>query len=165
MNAKSFDSGSFKISTELLHSPADVRRAVAGWSGDGWVCYASDIVWRRSGRVEALNGVPPGLPLSGEWLDGPGADGLTSVHLRQTADGWSLTRIEELPGDDRIVEESFLSSVPDGKQPDGQPVKMRYRTIWQKVAHAPAPGDAAGAPDTFPIPVWTPVFSRFSGWK
>ena len=153
MSGQAVESGSFEVVSRAL-TLAQVREAVAGWHGDGWVCYASGIVWRRGETAGKVGEGAKGVPLSGEWLDGA-----VSVHLRQAEDGWLLTRITEKAGTDRIVPESLLST----EQLDGKNLRMRYRTLWRRLSHAPA--EVGPDQATFPIPVWTPVLSRFYGWE
>ncbi len=118
---------------------AELRRALDGLEGNGWVCMTD--------RVERWRGLlPDGYPLHGELA----LDERTSVALRHTSEGWQLHRlVEHTEGDDRAIDHIYLGS-------ETRLARLRYRVWWRAV---PQPGHDET------VTVLRPLAARFAGFE
>ena len=99
--------GALSAEARALTSPQEVRDAIKAFGGKGWVM-CTDAVRDLSGAPDEA--LPDGVVLASEQVSGE-----TSLHIRQSDDGWTawvITRSSE--GPQLIFEESFMRR-PRGK--------------------------------------------------
>ncbi len=129
---------------ERLHltSAAEVMKLFGSHEGPGWVCTTD-----RAFRVPTPD-FATGIPLSAEIA----LSEHRSVHMRQTAQGWSAWVLDDDFGDGPHLafDETLLSTLGGAR--------LRYRTWWR-----PEPEVNTNGVDS--LSVLRPFASRFLGWE
>lgn len=134
------------VESRELTKPAEVREALSATEGVGWICFTD-----RVERIENATEIGDGVPLNAEIHRSDG----TSLHVRQSASGWSLYDLAEHaePASDSVEVRAFDHAfVADRSRGGG---RLRYRVYWRRTES----GTAAE------VRVWEPWFAAFRGWE
>ena len=90
--------------------------------GEGWLCLTDRVVAIRS--PQDLAAIDGGIILSGEMVKGA-----ESLHIRQAAEGWILSRLKAGEGDECLMfRDSFVSTE------DNQQLRLSYEVYWRQQA-------------------------------
>lgn len=136
--------------TRHVTDPREALAAFLTFGGEGWLCTA--------GRRE-IRRFSPEVPLPSdcqeEWpLSGEAAQGVESLHMARSGEGWCLTTLRAgTPQDDPsalVVETLFQAR--DGKAP------LRYETAWLPTVVSCGDGELAGLEEL------RPTRFRFAGF-
>jgi len=75
----------------------------------GWSCHQDNLVTWKNGSAQHTCGSPYTLSdndslLYGEWVNGES----TSIHVRQTRDGWCVVTLQEISGSEHLAKDVTL---------------------------------------------------------